>query len=135
MWFLLLTLQETDFDELMESVRDGGLSLSLLVALSYLADTHGADVPSGVLAELGERARRDALGCERLLRSIQRAEDLSVMGLTMRPSSWRARFVLARYLLFPSASYMRWSLGLAEGPALGWLGRMAPTWPRHAQRR
>ena len=112
-WHLIERNPQLDWASLLERVRDGGLALSALTRLTWLAQALGASVPRACLAELGHAAEAShPLAAEVLLHQSRR--DAGSLGLLKNVGALRAGPIVGR-LLFPSADYLR--LRAAPAPA------------------
>jgi hypothetical protein len=120
-WLLIQKDPSLDWDVLVATAVRSGLALPLLVTLEYLSTALDARVPADVLTQLGDAVRRDPLGCELAIRSLQRAQSLSLTDVIFRPAGWLSRASLARRLLLPSPQFMRWRDGLREDAPVRWL--------------
>jgi hypothetical protein len=111
----LLARRQPDWDVVLQSAARGGLALPLHVTLRYLATELHAPIPAPVVENLADAAAR-AAPCER-----DAALFGARQGAAARPQDpgWRERLTVARWLLFPSAAYVRQNYS-AGGAALPW---------------
>jgi hypothetical protein len=108
-WFILHRHRELDWDVFVRCAVRSHLALPLSVTLSYLSREIGVPVPAGVLDRIYVAATQtDRIRREVALRSARESARGSLRTLVRTSGSWRARGAVIRWLLCPSAAYIRW---------------------------
>lgn len=108
-WFIINRNPQLDWDLLLEDIRQSHLALPLSVMLHYMAVSLNAPIPHTFLTRLSAAASKaEAIERQLALRGIRAAGHGTLNSLFRSATSWRERFLLVQWLLFPSPRYLSW---------------------------
>lgn len=105
-----------DWEYLREMGRKTHMSLPLAVLLTYLRDELGSPIP--VIPQLSEDGSLTPQVEEALCNLVVAGQRLSVTEIVRSAPSARSRLAVARYLLFPSPSFLSRERGIAGFTAI-----------------
>jgi hypothetical protein len=107
-WFLIHSKPQLDWDVFCDLTARCNLSLPLSVMLSYLARELNAPVPSAVLERIeAAAAHTDSLGREIALVGAHKTANGKLRNLIGKANRWEERIIALKWILFPSARYLR----------------------------
>lgn len=109
-WQIITRHPGLDWNAFLDATRPGGLTLPLYVLLRYLTNELSAPVPDEVLQKLEADARRvQSKDREAALFGAITGLSLARRALFDGSASWQSRFEVAKYILAPSPTCLRWS--------------------------
>ncbi len=109
-WHIVACHPNLDWDVFLECALRSHLALPLSVTVGYLAEGLNAQIPAAVLGRLRVAASRtDAIGREVALFAVLAVTRGELKGLIRRTNGWGPRVRVVAWMLFPSASHLRWA--------------------------
>jgi len=125
-WFIMNAVPDLDWDVVVESSRQGQMSLPLYVTLAYLADELGAPVPSSSLEQL----RAESLRTQRVTREIAlfgawAGPGTKLLRAVRASRRWRDKAFIAGWRIMPSPASVAAAgrIRSARGWPLWYVGR------------
>ncbi len=107
-WYILRGYPNLDWNIASECAVANHLSLPLSVTLGYLSEQLHAPIPPTILDRLRTAASQtDALRGETALAAAVTGAGVSFKRLVRMRGGWPARALVVKWMLFPSASYVR----------------------------
>jgi hypothetical protein len=114
-WFIAARCASLDWDCFLDGAVRTRLALPLYVLLGYLLRDLDAAIPQFVVQALGGFAQR--VGRTAREAAVFGARS-SYRGFRTATTRWRSRVFLLRWRLFPTPSYLRWTVGVASQRAV-----------------
>ena len=107
-WHVIVGHHDLDWDVMVDCAITNHLALPLYVTLRYLAEDLHAPILSTVLDRLGLAASQtDPMRGEGALATALTGERVALNRLARMRGGWRARALVAKWILFPSRDYLR----------------------------
>ncbi len=108
-WMLITKNRSIDWDQLCLDARNGGLGLPAHVTFEYLAKELQAPIPVSATSQVEECASQVSLALrETALFGLVAGRQVSIMEIVRNIRSVGDVLALAKWILLPSPSHMRW---------------------------
>ena len=113
-FYILKRRPSIDWNIVVQEARNHHLVIPLKAILEYLAKELQVEIPEYVLTELSKiPLGEDSADCEAVL-AIATMGISPFRALSRLSGSWRAKLLIAKFMLFPPKNYVRWRYGVSH---------------------